>query len=346
MKLSFLENLSIKFTAVSDKINLLEDIANLLSGDMAIIDVALDLSEFGQPIEKLVGKRMYYAIRNTKPIYTAFEGIVSEITLQTIKAGEESHDLASGFLRAKEALEASEGLIGKLLKAFIIPGVKLLCVFLATGAIGNYVFSQLTMMTPLGRWPSISQMYYHYSQFLYENSIAIILGTLSLPIVVYVVVNFVHGPIRNRIDMIPFFKQYRLMSAGATLSTMATLLNANLSTLKMLQFLKGRTTRYCRYHLALMESNVTNNVGKGNIGYILDTGLIDARENNRLKRASGASTVGDRLQASANEHNLKLKRQIDKINSITTTGFLVLLYSSLLGFFSAVVFLVLSINTM
>ncbi|MFC5079642.1 Toxin coregulated pilus biosynthesis protein E [Vibrio thalassae] len=343
-RLGALERLSLTLTSVDQKVNLLEDVSELLASDMSMVDIADDLMRFGDSLEKLVGKRIKYAVDHTKPVYTAFEGVVSEITLQTIKAGEESHDLATGFIRAKEALQASEGLIIKLLKAFLIPGFKLTLLLLITGHVGDYIFKQLMMTSPVAKWPSLSQLFYAYSDTLYQSTYKIIAIALLIPIVSYIVIQFVHGAPRSVIDKLPFFKQYRLMSAGASLSTMATLLNADMATLNVFRFMATRTTRYIRYHLEMMEQNLVNNVGRGNIGHILHTGLIDARETNRLKRGNVAITLGARLQKSANEHNKTLVRQIEKINQMTHYIFIFLLYGSLLAFFSAVFFLVMSIN--
>ncbi len=124
-------------TSLEQKLSLLDDIEDQLRDDTPITEIANDLVNFGTGIDVIVGKQIQTILGDSKPVYQAFDGILNDITVQTIKSGEEADDLARGFADAQKSLSASEGHFFSLVKTFLLPLVKLLGSHLRLAMVGN-----------------------------------------------------------------------------------------------------------------------------------------------------------------------------------------------------------------
>ncbi|WP_428775952.1 hypothetical protein [Vibrio sp.] len=345
MELSIFDLITVKLTGAKDKAQMIEEMGRLLQQDMPLTDVARDFETFGSTLEKMVGKRLRIASDNGIAIHLAFEGIISDTAFETMKAGEAAGDMVEAFDKTKIAIQNSEGLFGMLLMSFVIPILKFLALALAIGFLGEYIFSMLKDLSPYGRWPGLSQVFYGYVSFIYQNWVAIIGSVVGLFVTVHLVKSKMTGGLRNYIDVLPFFKQYRLLTAGATLNALATLIHSDIALLKAIEILQSKAEPYSKWHLGMIELNIQKARSGGSLGQMLDTGLINEREVNRLSRTISDNELGDRIMHSSDEHNYLLKKQTERINYWMKIAFMVLLFSHIILLFASVMFLILSIQT-
>lgn len=341
METSFADKLTYKLASAEDKLNLLEDIYFLLNQDMPTLDIALDLQK-GSSFEKVVGANMERAVEQSKPLHEVFEPLMSSTTLQALKAGINGGDTAKGFSDASKAMQLSEGLFGKLIRSYTFPILKILAVVLATGFLGDFVFSQLVQTSPVKTWDFFSQFMYSYTLSVQSNWELIIVFTFGIIGLVWLMCTQVVGLPRRFIDKLPFFKQYRLLSAGSTLSNLSTLLNADEPLLESVWFLKKSANKYTNFHLNKIEENI--NRSRGVLGNTLNTGMINERDVHRLSRSIPDNEVGDRLMLSAKNHNTLLERQILKLQRINYYLFLIFFVGSLACVFASVFLVALNIR--
>ncbi|QFT13397.1 hypothetical protein [Vibrio sp. THAF190c] len=341
MEIGFLDNLTYKLSSTEDKMHLLEDIAFLLDQDMPSVDIAIDLKK-GSGFEKVIGKNMEIAIENSQPLDVVFKPLLSPTTLQTLKAGINNGDTSKGFKEASRALQLNEGLFGKLVFSFIIPVFKIVLVMMAVGFIGQYIFSQLVEIQPYKKWDFFSRFMYEYTGFVAGNWIQIVSGVIAFFVLVWFITTKLVGPPRAFIDKLPFFKQYRILNGGLTLSSLSTLINADEPLLDSVQFLQKNSNFYTRYHLSKIEDNIHKS--QGVLGETLDTGMINERDIHRLSRSIPDSEIGDRLLLSAQSHNTILERQISNLQKLTKLIFMVFFIGSLLTLFVSIFMVALSIN--
>jgi type II secretory pathway component PulF len=341
MTVSFFDNLTYKLASAEDKLNLMEDIAFLLDQDMPLTDIAIDLKK-GSSFEKIIGQNLEASIQNSRPLYEVFAPLLTKPTLQALKAGTDNGDASKGFKDAREAMLLAEGLFGQLISSYIVPTIKMLGVMLGSSFLGDYIFQQLVVVSPPARWSFFSKGVYDYTQFVVNNFSTIIGFVFALFLTAYFVTTQVTGPIRGFIDKLPFFKQYRTLCAGITLSNLATLMNSDQSLIFSVKFLQKDASNYIKYHLGRVEENITNS--KGILGKTLNTGMVNERDIHRLNRSIPENEVGDRLQLSAESHNTILKRQIETLEKVNKFAFLIFFVGSLGVIFASVFLVALSIK--
>lgn len=341
MELSLLDRLTYILSSTEDKIHLLEDIAFLLDQDMPSSDIAIDLQK-GSGFERTVGKHLERAIENSQTFDVVFEPLLSPITLQTLKAGINNGDTSQGFKDACKAMKLNEGLFGSLIRSYIFPVFKILGVVLATGFVGDYIFSQLVELLPPRKWDFFSQFMYGYTTSIVDGWLEIVLSTVGLLLLAWLITVKVVGTPRKYIDKLPFFRQYRILNGGMMLSSLSTLLNADEPLLSSVQFLQNNSNHYMKYHLTLIEDNINNS--KGVLGKTLKTGMVNERDIHRLSRSIPDSEIGDRLMLSAQSHNTVLGRQITTLGKVNKYVFMVVFISSLLSLFGSVLLVSLSIQ--
>lgn len=338
------ERITVFFSNAEAKANLMLDVSRQLARDASIKEIADDFDKYGNSLEKLIGKRLKWTLQNAKAPFYAFEGIVNNLTLETIKTAVETDKMADGFMLAKESVEKSEGLFGSLVFGFIWPSIKIIAVLLGVSLLGQYVFSQLTQIVPVRRWPGLAQITYDITGAISDSATVLLVFFALVVIWVSITIRFATGRVRQVIDKVPFFKQYRIMTASLTLTSLSMLLKSGISFLDAIKFLEKRSKPYVAWHLKEIRRNITRVKG-ASVGQMLGSGLVNDREIQRLSRPIEENMIADRLTDSSSEHSLQLERQIKRIKFTNNIIFILFLVLSVALVFSSVLFLVLSINT-
>lgn len=344
MKLDIGDKLTVLLSTAQAKEDLMTDICRSLRQDFSIPDIAKDFQNFGTPLEKLAGKRMGIATQQAKATYTAFEGIISPIALQALRTSEETGDVADAYQASALAIQSSEGLLSSLIRAYIVPIIKVLGLLFIISIIANEVFSQLATMVPRAKWSGISSSFYDLATFVYHKWSVILTLFIAFIVLVGLLITQVVGSPRSYLDKCPFFKDYRALVAISVLVQLGTLINAGKPFKESIDWVKQQQNRYGKWHLSKMAKNLNEVKRAGNIGHTLQTGLISDREADRLKRPIPENLIGDRLEQSGENQRTLLKRKVDKMNRGSETLVLFTSYGIMIWFFAAVTFLILSIQ--
>lgn len=344
MKMSAMDKVNIFLAGTNQKVELMIDIARLLEQDLSLPEIAADFESFGSSLEKLVGKRIRYTTTNARPINEAFEGVISNLAVQTLKSGESSGDLASAFRQSVEAIESNEGLFGALVRGYTVPIIMLLGIAIAISMLPSLVFDQLKSMQPYGRWPMISRTLYDLSVSLAENRLFLTVSTLMLFVAVGVATSKLTGPVRTVLDKAPFFKQYRLVQANSILRQLATMIDAGVSLVESVEWVKSQQNTYAAHHLKKIARNIQEVKQAGNLGRLMATGLINEREVNRLTRPVAENMMGDMLKMSADNHKVQLQRKVVQVKVVGKFLPLAVLLFTLIWLFASVFFLILSVS--
>ncbi|MFL7013596.1 type II secretion system F family protein [Enterovibrio norvegicus] len=342
--MNFKDRLIVLLAGSQGVVELLEDIHMLIRQDLPIPDIAKDFSDFGSPLEKLVGTRILSCISNAKPMYEAFEGVLSTISLQTLKTGEDTGALDEAFKNTIDAVEANEGQFRQLALSYLKPIFVILAIFIALSHAGMSIFSNLKDFLPFAKWPQLSQSFYHLSEYVTDSDIYITIIVLLFIGVCCAIMVFVTGPMRKALDKAPFFKQYRILTASAVLNQMSTLLQAGLPMRETIAWLQANNSIYGNWHLTQMEARVLKVRRSGNIGEMLNTGLLNAREVNRLSRPIPSEHLSKRLLGSSESHKLQLKRTVANVQKYSYLVIMLVFFTMLLWMFASVFFLILSIQ--
>ncbi|MGR5347505.1 type II secretion system F family protein [Vibrio mediterranei] len=302
------------FFTNSAKVEMLSDMAELLGEGMSVVDIAKDFERFGKGAVADLGRLMLGAVGQGRAVSTAFEGYFNEITVQTMLAGELSKDLRGGCINAQVAIQNTGGVAGTILKAVAGPLIQL---FLITGvivALSANIFPILSELIPQYMWPAISKSFHAFVTSISDNWQLVILSIFLVPYLFVLFLKNYTGPGRDLLDTLPGFSQFRYVVSAQVMYTMATVLRAGGSLAGAIEFAGKSTTRYQANRIALLQ----NRLGQAQspaVGDIMDIGLLNERELNRLKVMASANRGNAlRLQRAAEAHTLLIEKQMKVVS--------------------------------
>ncbi|MEZ8987894.1 type II secretion system F family protein [Vibrio breoganii] len=316
------------------KIDLLADIEDLLKEGTSIVDVANDLVAFGAGAEKDIGQRILDQVGNGKSVAYAFEGYVSDIVVQTLLAGERAEDLAGGCKNAVTAIQNTGGVAGLIASSLGPPIALFLLIFGVVIALAANIFPTLEDMVPMNMWPGFSRNYYLFVSDVADNWMMYMGIAIATPILFISFCRNGTGGIRELLDKVPFFAQYRYVIASQIMFTMSTLLRNGESMVDALRFCETGASRYQKWKVGQIKERMEES-RSASIGSLLDIQLLHVRQLNRL-RITGSLGGGndERLFRAAENHTSMLSRQITafgKTSKILVMACSVLLLLLLIG---------------
>lgn len=193
--------------------------------------------------------------------------------LMLIESGDRSGDLKSGLREAvvlsSSARKSQAAIFGgvafpSVLFAMVIA---ILCLFQARMV---PIFSELL---PIAKWPESAQMLNFISGFLYNNLFFILIAFGIIAFIIGKTMGSWTAPPRNIFDKLPPWNIYKSYQGSSFLIALSSLLRAGVPAYNALRAIYRNASPWMRIHLSKMM--VTMNMGGGNVGRALDTGLLD-----------------------------------------------------------------------
>lgn len=305
---------NIKYLLVSKKQReeLLEDIiAQLQEGD-STEDIAQDMFNYGKGIEKELGQRIANQIDLGEPISPAFHGIYPEIAVQCITAGEEIADLVVGFKNAIDSLQGAGSFGGMFAKTLMFPvlvfsGSVYLIIYLA-----SMLMESFSAIIPVNQWPATSIMFIEYTQYWQDSWFTFVIKLVAITAFAIMILKSWANKYRHSFDSLPVFHTYKMVVAGQILNTLSLMLQTGNSMDRSLEFCSRSGSRYQRFKVSEVQDNLDNTTEEsGNAGVLLDVGLMDERQINRLKkRGDRAQNLPDLLKNQAVEMHSKVTKRL------------------------------------
>jgi type II secretory pathway component PulF len=323
-----------------EKIDLCDTVALLLQDGLTIKQIAEDFIKYGTGNQKRVGQAMLSQMQAGQQISEGLKPFFGHLAMQAIQTSEKSKRLAEGFEQAKETLATTSGIGMRLLSMWKSELIQLVIFLALFVQMGNSAWPSLTKMVPPARWPSLATQLKGFSDWLAAYYLWAAIGVVAGIVVFNLVLRMLTGPVREALDGLPMFSQYRLAVASNTLYTMAMMLKTGASLKDSIARCKYGATRYQRWKVSLIERKFIDS-RSSNLGELLDVGLLERRQVNRLILLSGGGSRGtlnaQRLERSAQYHSSTLEKLITKVGP--TVALLIKATGSIL-----IVLLVLSIQ--
>ena len=304
-----------------EQIALMEDMAALLDQGLSPIDIAKDYANFGKGSQKVIGEELIEAMSSGGSFADGFNGWVDELSLQTLRASEKSGDIRQGFLMVYDYMTQTSGMAGKLFKALIGPIVLILFVLFGVQIISNMIFPELAKFMPTNTWPGISIAVYDLGLWLESTLLYIVVFLLVYPFFMMFLFKNLTGPVRRYLDYLPGFTHYRMLLVGQVCHNLAYQLASGKGFIDSLLYLERNSGRYLKSHLSVFIANVKGKKKRagGNLGNILDSGLLLPREAMRLKRVGRQGNYEELLVRTGNTHTKILDKQIGAIAAVLGT---------------------------
>jgi type II secretory pathway component PulF len=326
--------------SAQDKIDICDTVALLLQDGLTIKQISEDFVKYGTVNQKRVGQAMLHQMQAGQQISEGLKPFFGHLAMQAIQTSEKSKRLAEGFEQAKETLTTTSGIGMRLLSMWKSELIQLVIFLALFVQMGNSAWPSLIRMVPPARWPALATGLKAFSDWLAAYYIVAAIGLIAGILVFNLMLRMLTGPVRDALDSLPMFSQYRLAVASNTLYTMAMMLKTGASLRDAIARCKYGATRYQCWKISLIEKRFVDS-RSSNLGELLDVGLLERRQINRLILLSGGGSRGTlnakRLERSAQYHSSTLEKLITKVGP--TVALLIKATGSIL-----IVLLVLSIQ--
>lgn len=296
------------------KIQLLEDLHVRFEFGDDPQTVAEEFIEHGSNLEKEIGSQINEALSNGSPFSEALEGWIPKIALESIRVGESSGDLAKGCENAIATLKATSESILKFAFEIGKPLVFVLIGIVICSATAVNLMPTLAGQTAINQWPYVSRAAYNFGINVtsYWQLYSLIICMLLVGI--YFLLTDWVGESRKYVNGTPIFRQYNLVISIRLLTSIAQLRSIGVSLDESIDILMNSegVDKFTSYHLNEMKMKIQKSQSDGLIGNLLDTGLLEDRLINRLKRVNNPAITEVRLlKQAANEMSGSYRRQMN-----------------------------------
>ncbi len=311
------------------QIALLSVMHRLSKAGIQATDIANHIFEYGNSQQKIVAQSCLDGIENGKGFSIGLKGHIDPLAYESVSAGEYAGRFQDGLSNALEILRmqmaSGFGLLWAVLKpTFGFIGLLFLCSYLGVHGVPallakippekQYGASMLILVQDFG---SMIDTFLLPLVFLFT---ATLVGSLiSLPLFI--------GPLRSDFDHLPIYSQYRLISSGNFLGTLANIMRSDVPLKDALEQLLKTANPYMASHIEKMLDAVQY---EDNLGTILNTGLLNEPEVMTIKMLGSISGKAETLQRSADMHREILREKTEYIKEYGTTAIKIAAY--LVGF--------------
>lgn len=271
----------LRFTANRQQA-LLEDIAALLDDGVPInqtIEVLLRIIH--NTAMRAVLQSIQQKIAEGKPMADGMQSWYPQHIVEIVRAGELGGTLVESMNVAVESASQKNMTLSALIDAMAYPLVVLLAGLGLAVFLNNSIFKDFAAIQPIEHWPINGQMAYHFASFVQHFWWLILLALIVLGFTIRRILNDYIGELRYYIDRTPPFSLYRQVIAARLMETMGLLLSNGVILKNALKVLQLNSQPYLASHLLVMEYRLSG--GRDNIAEVLDTGLIDNSDLERLR---------------------------------------------------------------
>ena len=296
------------------QIKLLHNIHRLARSNVQQKLIAEQLIRFGQATERKIGESILRSISNGHSFSAGIKPWLDPLAFEALAAGEHTGEWAQGIQNAVITLSSKSASTSLLIKALWKPIAGLVGMLVASALLSGYLFPMLDGIVQHSRKSQISQLATAFGRFWLEWGALIGSITVLIIVALAIALPIFTGPIRQSIDNFPVFRQYRMIQTGAFLRSIGNLTLAGFGLKDALLHAKRHANRYLLAHISQMIHKIE--WGEKNIGYIMNTGLLNRAEENSLLLLGQIGGTSETLLNSADIHHEILMEEIDVIKSV------------------------------
>ena len=193
-----------------------------------------------------------------------------------------------------------------------MPLVYFLIGLCAAYGLGTSDFLGFPNMIPVEKWPSVAQLAYSYSAFVYDKLFLIMAVIFITKILFTYSARNVTGKLRQFLDYLPPYKVFKAFSYLHALKLITLIKSTGAGDKEALEITDKNSSPYVRFYTEKMLEHV--NDGEQDLSKAMDVGLLPSRLMSRLhavSRASGkeAKTRALQLTTEEGEHEAGLTLQ-------------------------------------
>lgn len=297
---------------------LLGDLHRLAKAGLEQKKVAEQLVLFGNNTHQKIGKQILLALNEGNSFATGLRPWLSSIAWEALAANEATGQWAQGLAHAKQALTTQHAATYQLMSALLSPILGLGILIGLAGVNATHFLPMLSTLVPERSWGGLTLTSLYVGQFSATWGANIGLGCVVVLMLATLTLPWLRGPLRQSVDNLPIYRQYRLIQVSTLLRSMGYLSQAGFSLQDALTHLKRHTTPYLRGHMTLMQRHIKQ--GEGNLGHIMDTGILNKAEHHSMLILGTLDSKEESLNNCADIHHELLMSEIAIIKSWGSNG--------------------------
>lgn len=252
------------------------------------LEILKYMEAYGDSTRKKVCRSLIPKVTGGQGLSAGMDGWFDPMIVEACRVGESAGRLDDVLAKTISAMKVQRSGMSSSLSLMIYPlmltvGFSFLAIRLKQGTISTILqFRNVTYDTLT---PQLK--FVHTFATVMENYwYVMVLATVStLSVVAWLLRNQV-GPLRDALDQLPVFKQYRLLTGAKFMRMYAILKEINVTESRIFRTLARYSTPYYRSHLNKMSRKLEAGASQSIVS-VLDTGLISNSNIARLSLLSG-----------------------------------------------------------
>lgn len=292
---------------------LLGDLHRLAKAGLKQREVAEQLVLFGNKTQQKIGKQILCSIDAGEGFAAGLKPYLTAMAWEALVANEATGRWSQGLSHAKQAVTTQSAATFQLIKALLFPAMGLVTLIFIAGINATKFLPLLSTLVPERLWGGFTLTALYIGQLSDTWGANIGLMCLAILTLSALTLPWFTGPLRQGVDNLPLYRQYRLIQVSTLLRSMSHLSQAGFGLQDTFTHLKRHTTPYLRGHMTLMQRHIKQ--GEVNLGRIMDTGILNKAEQHSMLILGDIGGAADTLSNCADIHHELLMSEIALIKS-------------------------------
>ena len=284
----------------------------------------------GNKKEKEIGEKLDRHLENNL-VTEAIDALEPDLSLeayQALKAGCYANDIEAGLRNAIKALKLSDSASWSLFKHLFWPFIGVIVSCSVTVIFSNKVMPIIEDIIDVDSLPFVVSVADTLGSLFAEMGLALLsLFSLALTVTLFSL-PFLTGEVRERLDNMPIFKQYRILLSTSFLRSLTDQIRSDIDLDAALTQTRDISSPYLANHIQKMLGNIEQ--GESNLGEILNTGLLLDEQAQVLRILGKTPDYEEILNSSSEIHYEKLMKTIETVK-VQGQGFIKAFGFSLIG---------------
>ncbi|WP_157666843.1 type II secretion system F family protein [Aeromonas salmonicida] len=278
-------------------------------------------------------------ISDNGTIYEAFERFDDQIR-SILAIGEQTNNLEGGVQSAIDFLSRDVELNSNTGFAMVMPVIMLLAQVGILILIATTILPQFESSIPKSTWPATTLFVSSLGNVLHDWWFIIIFMLLMYPMLYFSFCSKWSGEKRDAFDKLsfPLWGRYRNVSGLQFLTVLLSLLKTSSDPILLacLVSMKKHSVPYVQWHLSNMIES-SGGVSNTEMASIMDTGLLNSDDLDRIKVASAGKSMVSAIQMTLTEklYDLKIRDKQSQLLLASSVGIINTVFSVLIVFSTA-----------
>lgn len=270
------------FTFGSKKqLSFLEDLYLLVNDGIPANRAIEMLGQVSQGVNKEVALSLSQKIAEGQPLADGMREWFSPNVVEIVRVGESGGALAQTMQSAINMLSRQGSSMGALIGAILYPLMVITIACCLILYLKKSVFVQFETIKPIEKWPEPGKRLILIGTIIQSWWWAVFLAIIVIIIVFRQILQKYTGSLRPTLDRFPPFMFYRQLVSARVLETLGLLVANGVVFKSAIGVMQLQANPYLLSHLTKMEHLLS--MGKTNIADVLDTGLINPADLDRLR---------------------------------------------------------------